>query len=65
MSTKRRLPAKANEPVEPSTNDGPVYFWKPDQPNGYLGQWYPSKFTVVEKDAKGEDVEIRYMNGEQ
>jgi hypothetical protein len=35
------MPPSAN-----STNPlGPVYFWKPAQGNGYLGQWYPSKFT--------------------
>jgi ribA/ribD-fused uncharacterized protein len=22
-----------------------VYFWKPADGNGYLGQWYPSPFT--------------------
>ena len=21
-----------------------IYFWKPEQPDGYLSQWYPSKF---------------------
>jgi predicted NAD-dependent protein-ADP-ribosyltransferase YbiA (DUF1768 family) len=24
----------------------PVFFWKPHDGNGYLGQWYWSKFTV-------------------
>jgi ribA/ribD-fused uncharacterized protein len=24
----------------------PIYFWKPTQQHGYLGQWYPSEFTV-------------------
>lgn len=23
----------------------PVYFWKPDQNNGYLGQWYESEWA--------------------
>ena len=23
-----------------------VYFWKPEQEDGYLGQWYPSPWTV-------------------
>ncbi|KAL2375180.1 hypothetical protein RJ035_006789 [Blastomyces gilchristii] len=23
------------------TNSEPVYFWKPESENGYLGQWYP------------------------
>ena len=24
---------------------GPVYFWKPEQGHGYLGQWYWSPWT--------------------
>ena len=26
--------------------DQPVYFWRPTEANSYLGQWYPSPFTV-------------------
>jgi predicted NAD-dependent protein-ADP-ribosyltransferase YbiA (DUF1768 family) len=26
--------------------DEPVYFWKPHQKDGYLGQWFDSEFTV-------------------
>jgi ribA/ribD-fused uncharacterized protein len=26
-----------------------IYFWKPHQNNGYLGNWYPSPFTVDSK----------------
>jgi hypothetical protein len=40
---------------------GPVYFWKPEEQNGYLGQWYPSKFTVTED--SGET--LVYQNCEQ
>ena len=28
------------------TPDDFVFFWKPDGPNGWAGQWYPSPFTV-------------------
>ncbi|KAM5531191.1 hypothetical protein V8D89_015161 [Ganoderma adspersum] len=28
------------------TSDDFVFFWKPDGPNGWAGQWYPSPFTV-------------------
>jgi ribA/ribD-fused uncharacterized protein len=31
--------ANATNPLDP------VYFWKPADGNGYLGQWYPSQFT--------------------
>lgn len=39
----------------------PVYFWKPDGPNGFLGQWYPSTFTEITE--SGE--ELKYENCEQ
>ena len=26
-----------------------IYFWKPHQNDGYLGNWYPSPFTVDNK----------------
>lgn len=26
--------------------DQPVYFWQPHKEGGYLGQWFPSPFTV-------------------
>ncbi|KAF2687359.1 DUF1768-domain-containing protein [Lentithecium fluviatile CBS 122367] len=32
-------------PTASKPQDGPVYFWKPTQGNGYLGQWYWSPFT--------------------
>ena len=28
------------------TPDDFVFFWKPDGPNGWAGQWYPSPFTA-------------------
>lgn len=31
--------------TEQKTDAHPVYFWKPDQGNGFLGQWYPSPFV--------------------
>jgi predicted NAD-dependent protein-ADP-ribosyltransferase YbiA (DUF1768 family) len=33
--------AEATKPAEK-----PVFFWKPNDGNGYLSQWYWSKFTV-------------------
>ncbi|KAI1787103.1 hypothetical protein LXA43DRAFT_738044 [Ganoderma leucocontextum] len=30
----------------PKTPDDFVFFWKPDGPNGWAGQWYSSPFTV-------------------
>ena len=33
------------EPSTDSNNNQPVYFWKPTQGNGYLGQWYWTPFT--------------------
>ncbi|EPQ55536.1 DUF1768-domain-containing protein [Gloeophyllum trabeum ATCC 11539] len=29
--------------------DDYVFFWKPEQPNGWASQWYPSPFTVTIK----------------
>jgi hypothetical protein len=40
-STTADMPRSTN-PTDPA---GPVYFWKPAEGNGYLGQWYPSEFT--------------------
>lgn len=39
--------------------DDAVYFWKPEEENGYLGQWYPSRFTST------DEKEINYENTEQ
>ncbi|KAK2773860.1 hypothetical protein FQN52_004460 [Onygenales sp. PD_12] len=45
----------------------PIYFWKPESENGYLGQWYHSEFTwerILED--KSDDVELlKYDNAEQ
>jgi ribA/ribD-fused uncharacterized protein len=35
-----------SSPPPPSTDLSPVYFWRPADGNGYLGQWYWSSFTV-------------------
>ena len=49
---------RAGPAHEDDNNDvtGPVYFWKPEQPNGFLGQWYPSEW-------KHDDGE-RYLTAE-
>ncbi|KAI9796465.1 MAG: hypothetical protein M1833_006133 [Piccolia ochrophora] len=44
-----------------SKADDTIYFWKPEQEDGFLGQWYPSPFTA--RTADGE--EIHYQNAEQ
>jgi ribA/ribD-fused uncharacterized protein len=36
--------SKTSKPSSTSTK--PIYFWKPTQPGGYLGQWFWSPFTV-------------------
>ncbi|RVD82351.1 uncharacterized protein DFL_006777 [Arthrobotrys flagrans] len=41
--------------------DNGIYFWKPDQRFGYLGQWYASPFTVDSEDGTC----IQYENCEQ
>ncbi|KAK6345478.1 hypothetical protein TWF718_007394 [Orbilia javanica] len=41
--------------------DNGVYFWKPDQRFGFLGQWYESPFTAVLEDG----TRIQYENCEQ
>ncbi|KAG8729684.1 hypothetical protein FRC12_020799 [Ceratobasidium sp. 428] len=38
-----------------------IYFWKPEDDYGYLGQWYPSAFTLVE----GDGSKYVYENAEQ
>ncbi|KAL6711212.1 hypothetical protein ACN47E_005743 [Coniothyrium glycines] len=38
--------AKASKNAEPEPEKQPVYFWRPHETDGYLGQWYVSKFTV-------------------
>ncbi|EZF32054.1 hypothetical protein H109_07876 [Trichophyton interdigitale MR816] len=39
----------------------PIFFWKPEQEHGYLGQWWKSPFTVPTEDG-GE--ELKYENCE-
>ena len=39
---------------------GAIFFYKPEEAHGYLGQWWPSKFTVEESGK-----ELRYENCEQ
>ncbi|PGH01306.1 hypothetical protein AJ79_07943 [Helicocarpus griseus UAMH5409] len=52
-------------------NSEPVYFYKPEQENGYLGQWYPSQFKFrwekpFEGDSKRDTIELlQYDNTEQ
>ncbi|KAK6500744.1 hypothetical protein TWF506_003508 [Arthrobotrys conoides] len=41
--------------------DNGIYFWKPQQRFGYLGQWFASPFTVVSEDG----TRIHYENCEQ
>jgi ribA/ribD-fused uncharacterized protein len=31
-----------------SEEAGPIYFWRPHEEYGYLGQWYPSPFKTVD-----------------
>ncbi|KAH6909508.1 hypothetical protein BKA70DRAFT_1474440 [Coprinopsis sp. MPI-PUGE-AT-0042] len=36
-----------------------VFFWKPNETNGWASQWYPSPFTAtINLDGKEEEVEI-------
>lgn len=43
----------------------PIFFWKPDEENGWLGQWYPSPFTVKAPDGTENGPETGYVNCEQ
>ena len=36
--------AKVAQEGDDHQTAGPLYFWKPQQPNGFLGQWYPSEW---------------------
>ncbi|KAF3933414.1 hypothetical protein ABW19_dt0208844 [Dactylella cylindrospora] len=38
----------------------PVFFWKPEDEDGYLGQWYPSNFVSTSEDGK----QVEYRNCE-
>jgi len=34
-----------SDPVEVPASDTTVYFWRPQDPNGFMSQWYTSPFT--------------------
>ncbi|KAF3911504.1 hypothetical protein ABW20_dc0107350 [Dactylellina cionopaga] len=53
------MASSSSNNTEIDTSNG-VYFWKPDQEHGYLGQWYTSKFTSVAEDGTS----IEYHNCE-
>jgi len=40
---------------------GPIYFWKPHESFGFLGQWYDSPFVSTEADGQ----KFEYQNAEQ
>lgn len=42
-------------------SDDAVYFWRPEEKDGYLGQWYHSEFTST--DENGD--KTNYENTEQ
>jgi ribA/ribD-fused uncharacterized protein len=44
-STQPRA-SPSSQPRPPLPTTLPVYFWRPEDPNGYLGQWHRSHFTV-------------------
>ncbi|KAF2473367.1 DUF1768-domain-containing protein, partial [Lindgomyces ingoldianus] len=43
MAPKTTTTATSSNDAAPPP--GPVYFWRPHDHNGYLGQWYSSEFT--------------------
>ncbi|QSS51338.1 hypothetical protein I7I53_06636 [Histoplasma capsulatum var. duboisii H88] len=60
------IPARNTSTMGPKDSK-PVYFWKPESDNGYLGQWYPSDFTWARNpaDAHGDVEILKYDNAEQ
>ncbi|KAK2739020.1 hypothetical protein FQN57_006702 [Myotisia sp. PD_48] len=42
---------------------GPVFFWKPEEKDGYLGQWYTSTF-IVKEDDESDGASVSYKNCE-
>jgi hypothetical protein len=38
-----------------------IFFWKPEQEHGYLGQWFTSRFISTESDGS----QVIYENTEQ
>jgi ribA/ribD-fused uncharacterized protein len=37
----------------------PVYFWRPHEEHGYLGQWYASPFTTSSPDDPNQTIEFQ------
>ncbi|KAG8747123.1 hypothetical protein FRC10_002172 [Ceratobasidium sp. 414] len=53
----------SSQPQETKVSDpNTVYFWKPEEEHGYLGQWYPSVFVSAESDGS---TSFTYENAEQ
>jgi ribA/ribD-fused uncharacterized protein len=42
---KKMSESTSVEPVEVPGSDTTVYFWRPQNPNGFMSQWYISPFT--------------------
>ena len=62
--TKRsQTKSKPEQQVEQQVDDpiGPVYFWRPKDLHGYLGEWFTSPVTSTEPDGR----KIEYQNAEQ
>ncbi|KAH8696317.1 hypothetical protein BGW36DRAFT_298041 [Talaromyces proteolyticus] len=49
------------------SDTGPVFFWRPEAEDGFLGQWYPAPFTWRKPvdGNEGEFEELHYQNAEQ
>ncbi|KAG9127962.1 hypothetical protein FRC07_006979 [Ceratobasidium sp. 392] len=62
--SKNKQPADGsfNSPQQETGISDPntIYFWKPEEEHGYLGQWYPSVFTSTEPGGS-----YTYENAEQ
>ncbi|KAK6359430.1 hypothetical protein TWF696_000590 [Orbilia brochopaga] len=60
---RRKMAAEASTSssnTQIDTSD-PIYFWKPEEPDGYLGQWYTSPFVSTLEDGS----KVEYRNCEQ
>jgi ribA/ribD-fused uncharacterized protein len=40
-------------------DEQPVYFWRPHEEHGYLGQWYASPFTTPSLDDQNQPLEFQ------
>ncbi|KAG8706539.1 hypothetical protein FRC08_000993 [Ceratobasidium sp. 394] len=62
--SKKTPAAESSSSSQPAANvsDPAIYFWKPEQEHGYLGQWYPSVFVSTESDGP---TSFTYENAEQ